>query len=905
MLGFKSWKSRFRKLPPKRLQQTVRRAPAIVERVERLEDRVLLYAASGNAWPTKDLITISFMPDGTNLGGGKVSNLVATMNTKFGSAATWQNQILKGAQFWAQQTDINFAVVSDNGTAAGSGTRQQGDTGFGDIRIGGYNFGTTVLAQAFMPPAANNYSIAGDMQINTATVFNIGSQYDLFTVALHEFGHSLGLNHSTTTAATMYSAYNGVDTALNADDITGIKAIYSAGAARKNDTYDITASNGTTAAASVITSSINTTTKSGVINSLNLATSSDLDFYKFVIPTGVAAGSTLKAKVVATGISLLDPKVEILNSAGTSVANAAVTNGYGATVTATYTNAAVVAGATFYVKVSSVDAIAAFKTGKYSLVLNMGTGADPAVTLTNSALANGTPLTSGGGTAQKASLQMTANAVTTGIQQTSDRAVATAMDGSYVVTWASNTGSGWDVYAQRFDDKGVSRGTEFLVNQTATGDQVDPVISMDIAGSFAIAWSGAGADSSGSGIYAREFDSQGNALTDEFLVNDTTAGEQFAPAVAADSTGNVVVTWTSAGQDGSGTAIYGKQLTISGSLAAMTDSIASLLTSSDPPVEFRVNTATSGDQSDSAVIVNRLTGEFIVTWTSAGQDGGGLGIYGQRYAADGSKQGNEFRVNTKTTGDQYDSAIAINRFTGAFIVTWTSAGQDGSGTGIYAQRYNPAGNAHGAEFRVNTTTAGDQNDSSVAIDGSGNTFITWAGLTTTNGWQVYRQQLSQSGALYESEAVVNTTAAGDQNRASVAIGFMGHVVVVWSGAGTVDATGINTQLYSVVGKDNFDPNGDGCEEAESASQDDVIAAPRVNQDQSHNQVAQVVSANAAQASPRWLETIHRRDAVELAANSRPANAAPVRARAAAEMSRSIDKLFGSEAWLNGGHYRKS
>ena len=897
MLGFKSWTSRFRKLPPTRLQQTVRRAPAIVERVERLEDRILLYAASGNAWPTKDLITISFMPDGTDLGGGKVSNLVATMNTKFGAAATWQNQILKGAQFWAQQTDINFAVVSDNGAATGSGTNQQGDPGFGDIRIGGYNFGTTVLAQAFMPPPANNYSIAGDMQINTATVFNIGTQYDLFTVSLHEFGHSLGLLHSTTTTATMYSAYNGVDTALNADDITGIKTIYSAGAARKNDSYDITASNGTTAAASVITSTINTTTKSGVINNLNLQTSTDLDFYKFVIPSGVVAGTALKAKVVATGISLLDPKVEILNSAGTSVANAAVANGYGGTVTATYTNAAVVAGATFYVKVSSVDAIAAFKTGKYSLVLNMGTGADPAVTLTNSALANGTPLTSGGGTAQKASLQLMANTVTTGTQQTSDRAIATAVNGSYVVTWASNTGSGWDVYFQRFDKSGVAQGGEVLVSQTATGDQVDPVISMDAAGlitggadNFVIAWAGAGADGSDSSIYARKFNADGTAATNEFLVNSTTAGEQTAPALASSGAGDFVVTWTSAGQDGSGAGVYGKKYTLGGNVAGS---------------EFRVNNTTTGDQSDSAVVMNRITGEFIVTWTSAAQDGSGLGIYGQRYDILGSKTGSEFKVNTATAGDQSDSSIAINRFSGAFIVTWTSAGQDGSGTGIYAQRYNPAGNTLGAEFRVNTTTTGDQNDSSVAIDGSGNTFITWAGLTTTNGWQVYRQQLSQSGALYETEGVVNTTSAGDQNRASVAISFMGHAVVVWSGAGTVDATGINTQLYSVVGKDNFEPNGDGCEATDSASPDDVIAAPQANPNDSLNQIAQVVSANAAEASPRWLETIHRRDVAEQTANSRPANAEPVRAQAVAELSTSIDNLFASEAWLNGGHYRKS
>ncbi len=758
---------------------------------EVLEERVLLYATSGNAWPAPQLVTISFMPDGTNLGGG-TSNLQSTFNTKFGAAATWQNQILKAAQQWAQQTNINFAVVTDNGTAAGSGSNQQGDPGFGDIRIGGYNFGTSTLAQSYMPPPANNYSIAGDMQFNTGTAYNIGSTYDLFTVAMHEFGHALGLLHSATTAASMYSTYSSAMTALNADDITGIKAIYSAGAARANDSYDST-SNGTTAAASVITSLINTTTKTAVINNLDLTTSTDLDFYKFVIPSGVAAGSTLKAKVVATGLSLLDAKVEILNSAGTSVANATTANGYGSTVTATYTNAAVVAGATFYVKVSSVDALAAFKTGKYALVLNMGTGADPAVTYPTTLKANGTTLTSGGGQALMYEPEGSVNVTTASDQVIGNHSIATAANGDYIVTWSSTgqDGSLRGVYARRYNADGSPQTGEFLVNQTTSDDQYEPAVAMDALGNSIIAWTSLNQDGSAGGIYARCFDANGTAKGNEFRVNSTTAGSQTSPAIASDTYGNFVITWTSSGQDGNGLGVYGQRYSLLGTTVG---------------AEFLVNTATTGDQTNSTVVMNRFTSEFVVTWQSSAQDGSGQGIYAQRYDVSGNKAGSEFRVNTYTTGDQTDPCIAINRFTGEFVVTWTSAAQDGSGTGIYAQRYNATGVVQGSAFLVNTTTTGDQNDSSVAVDAAGHILVTWSSLNSNAaiGWQVLAQQFTSSGVKNEGEFNVNATSAGDQKGSSIAISFLGKVVIGWSGSGSNDTSGVYKAVFR-LGADSYEP----------------------------------------------------------------------------------------------------
>ena len=84
--------------------------------VESLESRLVLFAVSGNAWLNPAAITISFMPDGTNL-GGVGSNLFQSFNTNPKLAGQWQGEILKAAQVWAQQTNINFIVVPDDGAS--------------------------------------------------------------------------------------------------------------------------------------------------------------------------------------------------------------------------------------------------------------------------------------------------------------------------------------------------------------------------------------------------------------------------------------------------------------------------------------------------------------------------------------------------------------------------------------------------------------------------------------------------------------------------------------------------------------------------------------------------------------------------------------------------------------------
>src|SRR5215471_13300911 len=87
--------------------QDAKRRPATGRRpmkLETLETRIVPYSVTGNAWPNPQLITISFVPDGTVVstsGSTQVtSNLFASFNGNSRLASQWQSQILKAAQAW-------------------------------------------------------------------------------------------------------------------------------------------------------------------------------------------------------------------------------------------------------------------------------------------------------------------------------------------------------------------------------------------------------------------------------------------------------------------------------------------------------------------------------------------------------------------------------------------------------------------------------------------------------------------------------------------------------------------------------------------------------------------------------------------------------------------------------------
>jgi hypothetical protein len=167
--------------------------------------------------------------------------------------------------------------------------------------------------------------------------------------------------------------------------------------------------------------------------------------------------------------------------------------------------------------------------------------------------------------------------------------------------------------------------------------------------------------------------------------------------------------------------------------------------------EFRVNTFTTADQNDAAVAFD-AAGNFVIAWQGNAQDGSLDAVLAQRYSSSGTPLGGEFRVNTFTISGQGDPAVGCDQV-GNFLIVWDSFGQDGDNTGIYAQRFASTGAPLGGEFRVNTYTTSAQRFPTVAFDSSGNFVVAW---DTGFFADISAQRFASTGAPLGTEFRVNT-----------------------------------------------------------------------------------------------------------------------------------------------------
>ncbi|MBT99683.1 MAG: hypothetical protein CL902_13830, partial [Dehalococcoidia bacterium] len=310
--------------------------------------------------------------------------------------------------------------------------------------------------------------------------------------------------------------------------------------------------------------------------------------------------------------------------------------------------------------------------------------------------------------------------------------VAALSDGGFLVAWEDDSGymggSSDDIRAQRYDANGDMVGPEFRVNSYTSDNQREVEVLGLSDGGFVVTWSDYSGYSGGNNYDVRmqRYDSDGEAVGDTEMVNQYVNSNQHEPSMDELADGSVIVTW----YDSNRSDIYARLYDEDGAIGD----------------EFRINSYTSSTQ-DYPDVTALSDGGYVVTWQdSSGHDGGSSwDIWGQRYDSDSTMVGDEFRVNTYTSSEQYDPSVtALDG--GGFVVAWESNQQDESGYGVYAQVYGADGESVGTEFLVNVHTASDQTNPSVVATPGGGFLVTWQSYNQDGSSQgIYSRRFGSDG----------------------------------------------------------------------------------------------------------------------------------------------------------------
>jgi len=378
-----------------------------------------------------------------------------------------------------------------------------------------------------------------------------------------------------------------------------------------------------------------------------------------------------------------------------------------------------------------------------------------------------------------------------------DPQIAVLTNGNILMAWITDSGadsdpSGFGISARLYSSTGVALTDEFAVNADKANSQTEPTIAAMPDGAFAIAWQD-DYRANGHDIALQLFDAEGNRIGDQAVVNSQPSGYDYSPSIVYDGVGFTAV-WADDNIDGNGQGIAIRRISLP------SDDVAAVGGARVVPTQ----TAYNQSQGGTATLTD---GSYVVVWTSSPNAGdgdvSGYGIRAQRFSAAGVAIGGEFSVNSNVAYTQTAPSIAALDG-GGYVIVWDSETGDGSGYGIFAQRFDAAGARIGGEFQINADPSGTQIVPDVAaLHGAqaGGFAVTWEG----NG-NIYARAFDAAGTAIGGDLrvdlAIERVSSGDSTESEARIAgdaTGGFTVVFQDYDGDKNSWAVIGQRYAISG----------------------------------------------------------------------------------------------------------
>lgn len=323
-------------------------------------------------------------------------------------------------------------------------------------------------------------------------------------------------------------------------------------------------------------------------------------------------------------------------------------------------------------------------------------------------------------------------------------------------------------------------GSDFQINSETADIQALPTVARAADGRSAVAWTTIrpplpGSDFATFLVVSRGFGADGTPFGPD---GEVSAFQGGSPDLAASASGDFLLIWHSLEFNAE---------------EAFIDVVGRRLDAAGQPdgAEVTINESTEGLQFFGRTGA-RNDGSFVVAWQSIAPSTNGYDIGARFVDATGQPSGSEFAVNSQTAGDQTvpDVAVASD---GGFLVVWQSSessGTDQSGISIQGRLFDSDGTALGDDFQINTQTTGDQTLPAVAVLDDDRYAVMWQSADLSPD-RIKGQILTSSGAPVGGEL---TVPGGEVPQARPAIAAApGGLLVAWE---TLDSNGDAEDLFA-------------------------------------------------------------------------------------------------------------